>query len=262
MILVNIKGGLGNQIIQIGFAASIAQLSEICCIDNTRGLKNTHRNNHFKYLFNSKLKHSIIIYKILSKFFKKIIIINDANVKEASSNPVLLNSAKIIVVDGYFQDISIKHKFDWLKPKKVNIKDVYNIPIEYAVVSVHIRAGDYLSKQNSKIYHSLDEKYYIDAINIIKNKIEKVKFIVFSDSLNYARLLLANVNCIFYQNSGDDLKDFFYMCSCDHFIIANSTFSWAAAALNSNDHSYKIGPKNWYINKEQPNLFNSKWILV
>jgi hypothetical protein len=51
------------------------------------------------------------------------------------------------------------------------------------------------------------------------------------------------------------------MSQCNHNIIANSTFSWWGAWLNTNEQKKIIAPRNWYKNKEI-NLISSNWILI
>jgi hypothetical protein len=53
------------------------------------------------------------------------------------------------------------------------------------------------------------------------------------------------------------------MQKCDHFIIANSTFSWWAAWLNSNPNKRIVAPSNWFIpTKSLIDLYPNDWIII
>ena len=51
-------------------------------------------------------------------------------------------------------------------------------------VGVHIRRGDYMTKQNLVIFGNIcTQKYYHDAIRIITEKVNDAVFYVFSDDI-------------------------------------------------------------------------------
>ena len=57
------------------------------------------------------------------------------------------------------------------------------------------------------------------------------------------------------------------MCSCDNYIIANSTFSWLGAYLSVNKEAVKIAPEKWfgeyYSDKKTHDLIPPEdWILI
>jgi len=73
------------------------------------------------------------------------------------------------------------------------------------------------------------------------------RFFVFSDDIPWAREHLGRLGtCVFVdQNSGAASEDLRLMAACKHQIIANSSFSWWAAWLNTNPNKMVVAPKNW-----------------
>ena len=54
-----------------------------------------------------------------------------------------------------------------------------------------------------------------------------------------------------------------YLSSCQHNIIANSTFSWWGAYLNQNKHKIVTYPSIWFgFNANTSDLFPTDWIKI
>jgi hypothetical protein len=116
-------------------------------------------------------------------------------------------------------------------------------------VAIHIRFfddPDMASKNNISI------NYYRSAINHINSNIENPKYFLFSDNPEYALAKLKHglnldiKNTILISNNkGDEhsYADLWLMSHCQHFIIANSTFSWWAAWLANGANKMVIYPK-------------------
>ena len=166
----------------------------------------------------------------------------------------------------YFKELSLK---DELSFREENI-DARNMALAAVIrkeesVAVHIRRGDYLSKENWNNFGrfcTLD--YYHDSISYIKSTISQPKFYFFSDDIDYAKKEFASENAVFvdFNKGKESWKDMFLMSKCKHQIIANSTFSyWAAQLATNNDNHIVIAPKKWYI-WEDPDIFPKEWLRM
>ncbi len=129
-------------------------------------------------------------------------------------------------------------------------------------VAVHIRKGDYTGKY---LYDICDEKYYTNAIEIIREikKDKNLKLYIFSETdsleLNFGKGL-EKVIISHPQQPGIDM---WLMSKCKHNIIANSTFSFWPAFLNKNPDKIIIAPKYIYRREVYVKFpVPDKWILV
>ena len=139
-------------------------------------------------------------------------------------------------------------------------------------VSVHVRRGDYAtaSAYNS-FFGMLPVDYYRQAIEKIKREVGAPTFYFFSDDPAWCRDTFKDVNAEFVDhNKGDEsFKDMLLMSSCSHNIIANSTFSWWGAWLNAGVGRKVIAPKQWfrsnYLMKKEPvyasRFYNTKDLI-
>ncbi len=136
-------------------------------------------------------------------------------------------------------------------------------------VSIHIRRGDYVTLAGANKWHwvcSID--YYEKAIAYIREKIDNPVFFIFSDDIAWCRenIQLPEWVTAYYidHNGSAGHEDLRLMYSCDHHIIANSSFSWWWAYLGKNPERIVVAPKKWL----QTDTFNPTdlipptWILL
>ncbi|TNF39695.1 MAG: alpha-1,2-fucosyltransferase, partial [Bacteroidetes bacterium] len=113
-------------------------------------------------------------------------------------------------------------------------------------VAVHVRRTDFLDPKISDYSIGIcSDAYYKNAIRFIKDKIENPYFIFFSDDIEYVKKNMNTENSYFVEGNAG-FEDFYLMSLCRHFILANSTFSFWAAALNNSIQKTVCVPEYWY----------------
>ena len=114
-----------------------------------------------------------------------------------------------------------------------------------ASVSVHVRRGDYLDPENTAMFGNIcTDRYYETAIRLMKEEVPGAHFYLFSDDIPYVgQKYQGDEYTIVDINHGkDSFYDMWLMSQCKHNICANSTFSFWGARLNGNDDKIMIRP--------------------
>jgi hypothetical protein len=135
-------------------------------------------------------------------------------------------------------------------------------------VSLHVRRGDYASCPKTLAYHGLCEpEYYFRAIEHIRRHIPKFRLFAFSDDPqwvagtlkpHYPELVVVD------HNAGDQShNDMLLMSLCHHHIISNSSFSWWGAWLNPDPNKIVIAPRKWFANgPDTTDLLPENWLRL
>ena len=292
-IIVRTTTGLGNELFQFAFAKNISEkLGVDLEIDQSFFRKFFHPKNlvHFKSELQFLAKNIRItdvltssfiglFYKLkLNKYlktitiplptFQKFVFIEDSHNIFAE-----INSAKdnTIVLNGYFQSHKINRRivFKALDPKKSlhyeKIKKYYsNLFGRKFTSSIHIRRGDYLSNEKfSKIFSQINSDYYEKSIRLIEEKVNKSIDIVlvFSDDIKWVKKNFTLNKQMYFVDYANPQFDFLLMTMCNANIIANSTFSYWAALLNS--HACAVCyPGSWFQDRKNDIYFPKSWLKI
>lgn len=129
-------------------------------------------------------------------------------------------------------------------------------------VCVHIRRTDYSSEEDTKGALKLD--YYLRALEVIGSRLNDPRLFIFSDEIAWCRANLTFPLPATFVSS-DDLglghaaDDFYLMSMCKHFVIANSTYSWWAAWLGKAPEKLIVAPLRWF--KAEDNAETNKSYL-
>ncbi len=129
-------------------------------------------------------------------------------------------------------------------------------------ISLHVRAGDYLS---SSEYITLSEHYYKTSMEEANRQFPGCQLIVFSDDTNFAKNLLSNLTkAEFFDDSELRASEIILLMALAKCVItANSTFSYWAGVIGESFGSSVISPESWFTDKVLPeDFFPSSWKLV
>ena len=112
-------------------------------------------------------------------------------------------------------------------------------------VSVHVRRGDYLNPENVTMFGNIcTDAYYQNAIDFVKRVIPDAHFYFFSDDVSYVKKRFSgdDYTIVDINHGRDSFYDMWLMSNCKHNICANSTFSFWGARLNPNENKIMIRP--------------------
>ena len=128
--------------------------------------------------------------------------------------------------------------------------------------SIHVRRGDYLNSPNHHPTQNMN--YYMKAI---KKMPKDSVFLIFSDDINWCKQNFPDMPEKFKFIEGNkDYEDLYLMSACKNNIICNSTFSWWAAWLNSNESKVIMAPDTWfgpaYADWNTNDLYCEGWIKI
>jgi Glycosyl transferase family 11 len=291
MIIVKLKGGLGNQMFQYAVGRHLAEVHnaelkmDISAYDYDGPIEyalepfNVQESfatqNEVKKLTEAK-QNSFAnrLHNMLHRHQKKPHSFIQWN--KIGYNPNILKLSDGVYLEGYWQSekyfVDIKHiirnEFAIKETQTGKNREIAEHIMSSESVSLHVRRGDYVDSQsvgNNQDPCSLD--YYYSCIDNILQKVNNPVFFVFSDDIQWCRDSLKLSDTAVYVDHNDfdkGYEDMRLMSQCRHNIIANSTFSWWAAWLNNNENKIILAPKKWFTKKTYTtdDLIPARWIKI
>lgn len=247
MFIVNIMGGLGNQIFQLNFARYLKKIypdAKICL--NTRYFKMDSLHGGFlleKFDFPLSNKRNYRNFKTIDdRSFSDNFSANDNIVFNGYWQDTKFFDGEPVNFDDFFElDISQENKA-W----EEKIKSIQNS------VSVHVRCGDY----NNHVFlgNIATKSYFNNAVKDIKKSVQNPSFFVFSDDSQWTKqnIDFGDSPVFFIENNSDPKSnkwDLYLISLCKCAIISNSTFSWWGQLFNHAEDKIVITPPYWINDK-------------
>jgi hypothetical protein len=294
MITINIIGGLGNQMFQYAFGYAISKEKSVKIKLDTSGFDvydlRSYELNLFNIEENSDLKPAYIFLlnqlngknnTLLTKTFRKMLrgLLRFTKFYYQEKKEFVFDKDVFSVkVDTYFYGYWQNEKYFKKYRKELleifTLKNLHPRTIEYQqqivkceAVSLHIRRGDYVTNTHTNRLHgTCDVRYYKRAaMEVLKNK-KQAHFFIFSDDLDWAERKLDFINNKTFIRLESDIPDYEemnLMSQCKHNIIANSSFSWWGAWLNTNEDKVVVAPKLWFAkNIDTKDLLPDDWVSL
>ncbi len=258
MVVIKIFAGLGNQMFQYALSKAISDKSCFLDFESDNYLNNFNISYSLfnKNSFPKGLYFNFRHKKIIDPIWDKIDITKVGNY-------TYLNG--YWAYPCYFQNVIPKLRLDFeIKNKRDAYKNAVLFIESGNYTAIHIRRGDYLNPENTIIFKNLTFDYYNKAINYIQSQDPSTKFIVFSNDMAWCKENFGlSINVLFCDDlfSLKDFEELHLMAKCRNIILANSTFSWWAAFLNSNPESIIIRPKIWYNLKQAQGAYEKGELL-
>lgn len=277
LVTANIVGGLGNQLFQI------ANVLSYCFEFNHKPFfiyseksesvfksRDTYWNTFLTRLRPSLLLNMPKNFKVM-RYMEKQEDKRYFPIKNVVFNNKDYENKFILMMVGYFQTSKY---FNLIRNNLINIFQPVEIEKQFIQnkyqtqlkkdnntnICIHVRRGDYLKL--SHVHTNLKLDYYKSSIermdNELDNKINKTYWI-FSDDIEYCKTEFTSYKFPgkeFIFITEKDYLELYLMSLLEHFIIANSSFSWWGSYLSKNDNKIIIAPKQWFVNNSQNN-YNS-----
>lgn len=281
MIIIQMMGGLGNQMFQYALYCQLKSMGKDVKMDDEAGFKEDKQRDPALAPFGItyvkatpeeiiKMRDSspALTAKVRRKLFGRQ---NHSYFEESKLFLPKIFGWDNIYLEGYWQsekyfpDVGEQLKKEFGLDRFRNCKETgyglstqaerYLEKIEGTnSVSIHVRRGDYLLPVNQELFGNIcTDGYYESAMRAIADKYPDCTFYLFSndtDSEWTDEWLETHSNgrneIVPVRLPADrDYEALILMSRCRHNILANSSFSWWASYLNSNPGKTVIAPKKW-----------------
>lgn len=276
MIFVDIMGGLGNQLFQYAAAKSLAidKNTELLINLEDYEKEDAKKVDHVEFKlnhFNIDLDNMITTPDEIKNYgnVNEIIeplsshnFVNYINLNKYESN---------IHLKGYWQDEryfkhnsnAIKHDLTITTPPNKRNKSLLDEINNSESICLSFRRGEYLDSYFIGQYGICTKDYYKNAIKFISKIVEKPVFFIFSDDTDWITdnvkldypTIPVNINGVGYEY--EELR---LMANCNHFILANSSFSWWGAWLSNNINKKVFAPTPWFNSFTKQHILCPDWI--
>jgi hypothetical protein len=293
MIVVKLHGGLGNQMFQYAFGRQLSLIhSTVLKYDDgffqfNNDSTSTRREFELN-VFNTKITkasnqelsqflNKSRIQKRLEQYFPFLETHRLIHEKFHPFDPSILLAKNNTYLSGYWQSekyftgcrSELLQDFILKQPPGRSSKALEERCKKNNAVAIHIRRGDYVSRKANTEYHGVCSlEYYYKAIQLIGSKMQTPpELLVFSDDMPWVKEHF-KPGMEFYcaeENTGQQsVYDLYFMSLCRHNIVANSSFSWWGAWLNTHRDKIVVAPKQWYATDtiDSSQIAPESWIRV
>lgn len=291
MIIVNVLGGLGNQMFTYACGRRLAEKFHTELLLNLSSVNN-YRWSYALDKFNIRAEVNNRINtrlfeiggSITNRLLGRKTMVSIKGIKpvweyKAAFNPEIIDLHDNVFLDGYwasekyFKDIADILRNEFTLREAISRNTMLwedKIKSEEMPISLHIRRGDYLESDiNRQIYAQVPVSYYYNGIELIRKNADISALFVFSNDIDWCKEMFKFDIPVYYVTGNDEFhgyEDMYLMSLCKHNIVANSTFSWWGAWLNRYKEKVVICPKKFFnisdIWHDSTDTWPEEWIQL
>lgn len=280
-----LMGGLGNQLFQI--FATLAY-----------GMQHKRR---IIFPYSKTSPGSVLRCTFWETFLKPLSIFTTLNAKSGVTNDQIFKYPRLsesghnfhsipnvpdesILLYGYFQSYIYFHEYYStivslmrIDKQKENLLKTYNQvyfnDTQNKICSMHFRIGDYKAIQDC--HPIMPYEYYDQALRELMGAkiISRVLYFYqecdsddVHEIVNTLQMKFKHLEFIGIDHNIEDWQQMLLMSACDNNIIANSTFSWWGAYMNTNPNKIVLYPSVWFgpklSDKNIDDLCPPEWIKI
>jgi len=295
MIVVNLKGGLGNQMFQYALGLTLSHKTGSELKLDLRYLQDRTPRKNFVFrdydldifaispkqaskqelkrfalnVDNTKLREMWL--RLRSRIPTKASVVQE---KRFSFDSDILLATGDVYLNGYWQSeryfsesaALVRQHFVVSTPLKPNADKLLQRISSEESVCLNVRRADFVGHSAHK---ALEVEYFKLAVGEMERRIgQRLMLFVFSDDVEWCRnnlQLSHNQEVVDHRYAGPKFCNYFLLMStCKHFIIPNSTFAWWAAWLAKNPKKVVIGPKRWIADPkiDTKDVLPEGWIAI
>lgn len=292
MIIVKLKGGLGNQLFQYAAGRRLACLHNVPLKldlswfgDDLSGVTprsyalgpfpinaEPATDQEITRLYEPQVGRVKYFLNFINPFYRKTHILG----RYFHFDPAILGLPDNSCLDGYWQsekyfgDLASVIRSDFTVRVDLNgrNREVASVIDGCNAISIHIRRGDYVTNiKTAAKYVTCTNDYYTMAMDLIMARVKRPHFFVFSDDPAWVRehFTIPHTMTLVTHNGPDQAhEDLRLMSLCRHHIIANSSFSWWGAWLNPLPDKVVIAPLRWFNDPaiDTRDLIPASWLRI
>ncbi len=288
MIIIQLKGGLGNQMFQYALYRALKKKGKTVKIDDVTGFVNDKLREPvlqgYGIDYERATKDEVIALTdskmdIFSRIRRKLTGRKTFRIDEESGrfDPKILELENAYLVgywqsEKYFADESVQNEIKEAFEKRP--QELMNDTVSWTLlqqieccesVSLHVRRTDYVDAEHIHIHNICSEKYYKNAIDKIRKEYPNAMFFIFTDDKEWCKKHFKG-RCFsvveLEEGPKTDIAEMMLMSRCKHHIIANSSFSWWAAWLNDAPEKLVIAPSKWINHKDMDDIYTERMVKV
>lgn len=296
MIIIQMMGGLGNQMFQYALYSQLKSMGKEVKMDDRTGYISDMNRDPELVVFGIDYKRATekeiikirdsspaLTAKVRRKLFGRH---NRSYFEENKRFQPKIFEWDNVYLEGYwqsekyFQDVGdrLKQEFGVERFKtSTNRLDHFSPQAESFLwrieqtqsVSIHVRRGDYLLPENQKLFGNIcTDYYYENAIKAVVKRYPSCVFYLFSNDIDWSyvwiKKYIRGKNKVIPVEvpKERDHEDLVLMGRCKHNILANSSFSWWASYLNDNPDKMVIAPEKWMNGWDCTDIYRPDMIKI